>query len=150
MDLIEEFRGVVGKLLKDDVPFAIVGALALAIHGVPRATVDIDLLILPQDLARVQKLILPLGFDLPALPMSFRESGLTVHRINKIKDEETLTLDLLLVSEPLGDIWRSRETVEAFDLQLPVISRGALIRMKAMAGRLSDLADIERLEDLDD
>ena len=146
MDLVEEFRKVVGKLLENDVPFAIVGALALAIHGEPRATTDIDLLILPQDLARVQKLILPLGYDLPALPMSFRESGLTVHRINKIEDEETLTLDLLLVCEPLEEIWRSREMVEAFDLQLPVISRGALIRMKAMAGRLSDLADIQRLE----
>jgi len=145
MDLVEELRQVVSALDDGGVPYAIVGALALAIHGAPRATTDIDLLIRPEHAQSALRLVRPLRFDLPALPMTFRDSGLTIHRVSKIEGQETLMLELLLVSEALESIWRSRQTIEAFDLPLQVVSRSALIRMKAMAGRLRDLADIERL-----
>jgi acetolactate synthase regulatory subunit len=149
MDLVDELRNLISTLQREGIDHAIVGALALAIHGAPRATTDVDLLIRPVDLERVMELVRPLGFDLPALPMTFQQSGLTVHRVTKVEGGESLMLDLILVSEPLEEIWQSREIVHAFDLQLQVISRSALIRMKAMAGRLRDLADIERLEGKD-
>jgi hypothetical protein len=147
MDLVDELRNLISTLQRDGIDHAIVGALALAIHGAPRATTDIDLLIRLENLERIIELVHPLGFDMPALPMTFHQSGLTVHRVTKAEAGESLMLDLILVSEPLEEIWQSREIVQAFDLQLQVISRSALIRMKAMAGRLQDLADIERLEE---
>ena len=42
IDLFEETMGLLAELERHGVPYAVAGALALAIHGVPRATTDID------------------------------------------------------------------------------------------------------------
>jgi hypothetical protein len=145
LDILEEMRGVVCALEADQVDYALVGAFALAIHGAPRATTDIDLLIRPEDVDRVLALVKPLGFSLPAQPMTFR-SGVSVQRVSKVVGEELLTLDLLLAAGQLGDAWASRTAIEALGTTLRVVSREQLIQMKALAGRLRDLADIERLQ----
>jgi hypothetical protein len=124
-----------------------VGALALAVHGVPRATQDIDLLVREADLPRILELVATLGFDIPASPMTVRESGLSVQRVTKIQASDTLMLDLLLVHPALVEVWDSRLQVHTPEGPLWVVSREGLIRMKAAAGRLRDLADIEALEE---
>jgi hypothetical protein len=77
-------------------------------------------------------------------------SGVTVQRVTKVSGGEAFTLDLLLAEGPLEAAWNSRVEVEALDRKLVVVSREALLRMKALAGRLQDLADIRRLQGLDD
>jgi hypothetical protein len=89
-----------------------------------------------------------MGFVIKALPMRFSD-GMEVRRISKFVEGEVLTLDLLIVNENLEEIWNSRSQLGSDDGPLWVISREALIRMKAWAGRTRDLADIERLEELD-
>ena len=49
IDLFEETMGLLAELERHGVPYAVAGALALAIHGVPRATTDIDLLVRRDD-----------------------------------------------------------------------------------------------------
>ena len=49
IDLFEETMALLTELERHGVPYAVVGALALAIHGVPRATTDIDLLVRRDD-----------------------------------------------------------------------------------------------------
>ena len=44
--------------------------------------------------------------------MTFRSSGISIQRITKIDDEEILMLDLILVSDSIDGIWRSRTAVE--------------------------------------
>ena len=149
LSLIDEFRSVVDALARAEVDYAVVGAMALAIHGAPRATTDIDLLVRPDDVARVLEIVAPLGYDLPALPMTFA-GGISVQRVTKVTEDDLLTLDLLLVSEPLVEIWKSRSEIAALNRSLWVVSREGLIRMKALAGRLQDLADIERLREAGD
>ena len=43
LDLLEELKNVLARLEQDGVPYALCGGLAMAVHGYPRATVDIDL-----------------------------------------------------------------------------------------------------------
>jgi hypothetical protein len=148
IDLFEETMGLLSELERQGVPYAVAGALALAIHGVPRATTDIDLLVRRDDVEASLKVASARGFGVRALPMRFAD-GLEVRRSRKIDGAVMLTLDLLLVNENLEAVWASRERVATERGSVWVVSRQGLIAMKAWAGREQDLADIRRLRDLD-
>ncbi len=53
LDLTQEFEAVLVALAGHGIEYAVCGGLAMSIHGYPRSTVDIDLLILPEDEERV-------------------------------------------------------------------------------------------------
>lgn len=148
MTLDEAFQSIVAALEARSIDYAVVGALALAIHGVPRATTDIDLLVREEQIPDALDAVRPLGFDVRALPMRFSD-GMEVRRVSRIEGRELLTLDLLVVNANLEEVWRSRCKVSTLDGSVSVISRDALVQMKAWAGRPQDAADIERLRDLD-
>jgi len=148
MDLFEETRALLSELGRKDAPYALVGAVALAIHGAPRATTDIDLLVPAEALELVIDVAHGLGFDVPAMPMKFSD-GLEIRRFSKIEGEDLLTLDLLLVNANLTSIWEERISVETEFGPVSVVSRSGLIQMKSWAGRDQDLADIRRLQELD-
>lgn len=148
IDLFEETRRLLLALEERGIEHALVGAVALAVHGVPRATTDIDLLIRPESLEPAAEEARSLGYIFEAQPMRFPD-GMEIRRLSKIAGEETLTLDLLLVDANLEEIWASRQRVEASFAGAWVISRDALIRMKTWAGREQDLADVKRLGELD-
>jgi len=57
-----------------------------------------------------------------------------------------LSLDFLLVTPQTEDVWATREAIDFLGRKLFVVSREGLIKMKRLAGRPQDLADIERLE----
>jgi hypothetical protein len=144
IDLLEDFRALVFGLEREDIEYAVVGALALAVHGFPRATKDIDLLIRRESLAAVLRVAETIGYRFLAEPMTFRD-GTELQRVTKVSGEDHITLDLLLVNEQLEDIWASRQQVQSQRGTITVISRGALVEMKARAGRPQDLVDVDRL-----
>lgn len=148
LNLFEELEHVVRALDEAHVDYAIVGALAVAIHGAPRATGDIDVLIERRSLPQAMEVARSLGFTIAALPMTFRDGG-ELQRITKIAGREMLMLDFLLVTESLVPIWESRVRLETDFGPLSVISRDALIAMKVAAGRPRDLGDVASLEELD-
>ena len=88
------------------------------------------------------------GFKLAAAPLQFRD-GMELQRVTKIDAGAHMTVDFILVGGPLEEIWTSRQKVETVDGALWVVSRDALIRMKAQAARPQDIADIERLTEGD-
>ena len=148
MDLFEEFKRVVQALDAAGIDHAVVGALAVAIHGAPRATTDIDLLIERQNLESAVRVAAQLGFTFAALPMKFSD-GTEVQRVTRIAGTETLTLDYLLVNESLEPAWKSRVRLATDFGDVTVISRPALIAMKVAAGRPRDLGDVASLEEQD-
>jgi hypothetical protein len=148
MDLFEEMRALLIELEQRGAQYALAGAVALAIHGVPRATTDIDLIVPEDAVDLVLDVARGHGFDVPAMPMKFSD-GMEVRRVSKIEGEETLTLDLLLVNDNLQPIWADRIQVETEFGPVWVVSRNALIQMKSWAGRDQDHADIRRLQELD-
>jgi hypothetical protein len=146
--LFDELVGVVEALDTADVEYALVGGLAVAVWGAPRATKDIDLLVRPEAVESALAAVARRGFDLRALPMTFRD-GMTLRRVSRAEGAEMLTVDFILVNENLEPAWQSRLRLASGDRKLWVISREALIAMKALAARPQDLADIERLRDID-
>jgi hypothetical protein len=148
LDLETEFRAIVGVLEREGLDYAVVGALALAVHGAPRATTDIDLLVPPDALDRILAVVSDIGYDEVALPMKFSD-GMRMQRVTKLAEGDAVTLDLILVDENLEPVFASRTAIDTRTGPIRVVSRDALIRMKLASGRTRDLADVERLRELD-
>jgi len=148
LDLFEETAGLLSELERREIPYAVAGAIALAIHGVARATTDIDLLVRRADLDAVLGVARARRFGVEALPMTFSD-GLEIRRVVKTDGADMVTLDLLLVNPNLEPVWDSRQRVRTERGEISVVSREGLIQMKAWAGREQDLADIRRLRELD-
>ena len=146
IDLLEDFRRLVAAFEAAGLEYAVVGALALAVHGFPRATTDIDLLIRKEDLPAALRVAATIGYRFPAEPMTF-SNGMEVQRVTKVEAGDHLILDLLLVNEQSEDLWATRQRVASAQGAITVISREALVKMKAMAGRPQDLVDLQRLRD---
>lgn len=145
--LLQELLEITSDLEKNGVEYAVCGGLAMAIHGFARATMDIDVLIQPESLEKAYQVAAKKGFDIKGLDISFKERAVEIRRVSKIDDDgEVLSLDLLLVTPYVEDVWESREQVVLSENLLFVVSRDGLIKMKTLANRPQDLADIERLQ----
>jgi hypothetical protein len=148
MNITDEFSVLTTELRNSGIDFAVCGGLAMALHGFPRFTNDIDLLILPADLAKSLEIAKRCGFkDTPELLVLGQQSGhpIEIWRINKFQDVDHLTLDLILVSFVLDEVWNSRSPYAWQNLSLPVVSSAGLAKMKRLAGRPQDLLDIQSL-----
>jgi len=147
--LLEELQGVLAALDDAKVDYALIGALAVAVWGAPRATKDIDLLVRREDLARARAAVREKGFTLDALPLEFKD-GTEGHRVNKIDPAGMLmTLDFMIVDANLESAWADRLVLPFGERHVSVVSRDALIAMKARAARPHDLMDIQNLKDGD-
>lgn len=147
--LYEELKAVLRALDEAGVEYALVGALAVAVWGAPRATKDIDLLVRANDLGRACEAVRELGFTLPGLPFTFKD-GSELQRINKVDAQgDLMTLDLMIVNDHLAPVWATRCRLPFGDGEVSVVSREGLIAMKSSAARPQDMADIQNLMDLD-
>jgi hypothetical protein len=151
LDLIAELEALVAALDAEKVDYALCGGLALAVHGYPRATKDIDLLVRAESSERIMRIASRLGFDLAASAMTFgagTKNERIVRRVTKadVESKELLTLDLIEAGELFEDVFRSRLKVEWSGRILTVVSREGLSTMKRVAGRPQDVADLAKLE----
>lgn len=151
LDLFDELTALIVALETEPVDYAVCGGLAMAIHAVPRATIDIDLLIEPEDLAIVMRIANDLGFRFEAGPMRFRGGEVEIRRVSKIDPEshDTLSLDLLLVTDATRSAWLSRQALAWEGGTVRVVSRKGLIALKSLRGSGQDRDDIAVLEDDD-
>lgn len=146
--LLDELSELIAALEENKIEYAVCGGLALAIHGFARATLDIDILIQPDSLEKAYEVAKEKEFDIRGLDISFKERAVEIRRVSKIDaNGEVLSLDLLLVTPHVEDVWANRENIDFLGSKLFVVSRKGLIKMKRLAGRPQDLADIARLED---
>ena len=145
--LLDELKQLISALEDGGIEYAVCGGLALAIHGFARATLDIDVLIRAESLEKAYEIGAENEFDIRGLDISFKERAVEIRRVSKIDSNgEVLSLDFLMVTPPVEDVWATRETIDFLGKKLVVVSREGLIKMKRLAGRPQDLADIERLE----
>lgn len=150
-DLYEEFKSIVSALEANGIEYAVCGGLAMAVHGLARATVDIDLLILADDLEAVKAAAKKLGYVIDAMPMTFAAGAVEIRRVSKT-DADTgivLSLDLLLVTPQIAAVWATRTQVDWQEGVLSVVAPKGLIALKSLRGSGQDLDDIKRLQELE-
>lgn len=145
--LSDELSQIISALEDGGIEYAVCGGLALTIYGFPRATFDIDVLIRPESLEKAYEIAAKYEYDIRGLDMSFKERAVEIRRVSKIDDDgEVLSLDLLLVTPKVEDVWETRENLIWQDKKLWIVSREGLIKMKKLAGRAKDLIDVDRIE----
>ena len=148
MDLIDEMLKLIAALNLNGVQYALCGGLALGVHGFPRATQDIDLLVPENERQTLLEVARTVGFWIPSGRMPFKtktQLAMEIWRVSKAVGPQLISLDLIIVSPALESVWNDRVVVRFAELDCIVVSRDGLITMKSIAGRLQDLADIERL-----
>lgn len=148
--LYDELRNIVDALDRSNIDYALCGGIAMAVHGRPRFTADIDILILSDSLASVLEIAEQQGYTIRGLDMDF--DPIQIRRISKVDRERktVLTLDMILVTDAIHDVWETRVKAKLEGGKLSVVSKEGLIKLKTISGRLQDIADIGALtEDSD-
>jgi hypothetical protein len=147
---LEEFIQLIEKAEDEGLDYAVCGGIAMAIHGYPRATMDIDLMIRTESLDDAFRIGKEIGYDIRGLDISFKDPALEIRRVSKIIGNDLLCLDLLLVTDDIEDVWETRLRIGYQGRSMSVVSRDGLLKLKRRAGRPQDLADIHRIENEDD
>jgi len=147
IDITDELRALVAALDKLEIDYALCGGMAMAVHGRLRMTIDIDLLIPAASLEDVFAIAKSLDYNVRGKDLSFADGAIEIRRVSKIDpdDGELLSLDLLLVTPQINEMWESRVEAEWEGGKLSVVSASGLIALKQLRGSGQDLADIEAL-----
>jgi hypothetical protein len=141
-----DFRDILSGFCEEKVEFLLVGAYALAVHGLPRATGDIDLWIRRsgENARRVARALVIFGapssdIDEKELnaPGTVLQIGVAPRRIDILTSIDGVDFD---------DAWTDRMEVDVEGLKVPVIGRRHLVQNKKAVGRPQDLADVAMLD----
>ena len=145
MELDKDFNEFVELFIAHDVQFLIIGGYALAAHGLPRATGDLDAWVWATD-ANATKIITALN------AFGFANVGISVSDF--LREDSVVQLgyppyriDILTSIDGLefAEAWASRVMVRINNMDVPFISRDDLITNKTAVGRPQDIADVQRL-----
>ncbi|MDR2972735.1 MAG: nucleotidyltransferase [Bacteroidales bacterium] len=146
--LNNDYKDILSILSENKVRFLLVGAYAMAVHGYPRSTMDIDLWVMPDPKNATLVLQALESFGAPACDLSTEELqkedlifqiGVAPRRIDIITSIDGLKFEEAFTRSQLIDI----EGIPVHVLSVP-----DLIINKRAAGRLKDLADIEALQNI--
>ena len=147
MNLDKDFNEFVALFVSNEVRFMVVGGYALAAHGLPRATGDLDtwVWISPQNASNIVTALNEFGFSQAGLsvvdfdhPDSVIQLGYPPHRIDILTSIDGVDFE---------DAWDRRVLIEIDGQIIPFIGRDDLITNKRAAGRPQDIADVARLTD---
>ena len=146
MILNPDFREFFQLLNANGVRYMIVGGYAVAYHGYPRYTKDIDIWIWvsPENAEKVEKTLRDFGFASLGLQASdFLEEGMIVqlgHAPNRI--------DLIMGVPGVNfeNCYEKKVEEEIDGIKLSFIDLESLKKAKRTSGRSQDLADVENLE----
>lgn len=145
IDLDPDFAEFVECLARHDVRYLIVGGYALAAHGLPRATGDLDvwLLVSPDNARGAIAALKDFGFGEVGLteadfltPDHIVQLGYPPYRIDILTAIDGVSFD---------EAWQRRLTIPTGDGELQVIGRDDLLTNKRASGRPRDLDDVERI-----
>jgi hypothetical protein len=150
MDLAPDFDEFIGFLTAHGVEFVVVGAYALAFHGSPRFTGDLDILIRPtlDNAARLRAAIEAFGFPVAELPPE------TIADRRRMLEMGVPPVQIHVMSSISGvewdEAWSDRVEGSLGGHTVYFLGRDTFLRNKRAAGRPKDLADIDALETGDD
>ena len=145
MKLDKDFNEFVALFVTNNVRFLVVGGYALAAHGYPRATGDLDawVWVNPENAAKIVECLQEFGFG--SLEISVEDFtstnnvvqlGFPPYRIDIITSIDGVEFDAA---------WENRFMVDLDGLDVPFISRDDLLINKRAVGRPQDIADVKRL-----
>jgi hypothetical protein len=146
--MIDDWGELLVSLLDSNARYLVVGAHALAVHGVPRATQDLDVWVDPdpENARRVWNALAVFGAPLAALGITPDDLSVldTVVQVGVPPNRVDLLTGITGVPS-FAEAWRTRVMHKIHDRDVPFVDRKTLVANKRATGRLKDRADLEAL-----
>lgn len=143
--MLNRLKGVFASFQEHNVKYLVIGGIAAILHGVPRATFDVDILIepTPRNAENLLKALIAAGMGTAALTSA---EELLNNEITIFKDRIRMDVQTSTPGTVFEEAWKRRETMVFHGQEFYVISKEDLILTKRASGREIDLSDIRLLE----
>ena len=146
MELDRDFKEFLALLAANKVDYLIVGGYAVAFHGHPRYTGDIDIWVKPsqENAAKLRKALEGFGFDAePLAELDFESETIAFHL-----GVPPVRIDILnrIAGVKFDQCFENKVEIEIETLRINYISYQDLLTNKKASGRLQDLSDLENLQ----
>jgi hypothetical protein len=146
--LNEDYRDMLQALSDEKARFILVGAYALAAHGFVRATMDIDIWVMPSpdNADAVLRAVLRFGAPLHNLTKEDLQKDGTIFQIGIAPRR----IDIITAASGLKfeDAYKNSIPINLDGIEVHILSIEDMIQNKKSTGRTKDLADAEALESL--
>jgi len=143
--MLNRLQDVFRSFQQHDVRYVVIGGIASILHGVPRATFDLDILIeaTPENTRRLLDALLDAGLGTASLtsPDDVLANEITIFRDRVRLDVQTSTPGITFAAA-----WQHRKTVTYQGQEFYILSKQDLISSKLAAGRDVDIEDVRLLE----
>jgi hypothetical protein len=143
--MLNRLQDVFASFQRHNVRYVVIGGIAAVLHGVPRATFDLDILIeaLPENAGHLLDALLDAGLGTATLitPEELLANEITVFNDRVRIDVQTSTPGLLF-----EEAWQRRVTMTYHGQNFYVLSLPDLLSSKRAAGRPKDLEDVRLLQ----
>lgn len=143
--MLSRLQEVFASFDSHDVRYVVIGGIAAILHGVPRATFDLDILIeaSPENARRLLEALTDarMGTATMTSPEEIMENAITVFQDRLRIDVQTTTPGVAFEK-----VWANRKTMNYQGQAFYVLSKEDLIASKLAAGRDVDLEDVRLLQ----
>jgi hypothetical protein len=143
--VLNRLQSVFKSFQKHDVRYLVIGGIAAVLHGVPRATFDLDILIetTPDNAQRLLDALLDAGFGTASLTTA---DDVLANEITVFKDKVRIDVQTSTPGITFQDAWVRKNTMEYHGQAFFVVSRDDLLSSKRASGRDIDLEDARLLD----
>lgn len=144
--LNEDYKEMLQLFIEEKVEFLLVGAFALAVHGLPRATGDIDLFVKPdkENSKRVYRALSRFGAPMADISTEDLQSEDLIFQIGVVPRRIDIITSISGVS--FDEAFSESVIITVDGLNIPVISTFKLIKNKESTGREKDALDVKILK----
>ena len=142
--MLNRLQGVFRSFQEHDVKYVVIGGIAFVLHGVPRATFDLDLIeATPENTRQLLAALLDAGLGTASLTTveDVLANEITIFRDRVRVDVQTSTPGITF-----DDAWRRRKTLSYHGQEFFILSKQDLIASKRAAGREVDMEDVRLLD----
>jgi len=143
--MLNRLQDVFKSFQQHEVRYIVIGGVASVLHGVPRATFDLDILIDPTEdnALRLLSALVDAGFGTATMANA---QEIVAHEITVFNDRVRIDVQIRTPGVSFADAWRLRKTVTYQGQDFFILSKEDLIASKQASGREVDLEDIHMLE----
>jgi hypothetical protein len=144
--MLNRFQDVFESLKRHDVKYVVIGGVAAVLHGVPRATFDVDILI-EATAENVNSLLTALEDCAFASAALTTTNEVLAHEITIFKDRVRLDVQTRTPGLSFEEAWIHKVERAVQGVPFWIASREHVIQSKLAAGRKIDLEDVQSLMD---
>lgn len=143
--MLDQLKPVFESLTEYNVRYLVIGGIAAILHGVPRMTFDLDILIDPT-IENAERLLKALSASGLGTAQLVDAAGLVQREITIFNDFERIDVQTRTPGIVFEQAWQDREVFDLEGLTINLLNRRDLIASKRAAGRPVDLEDVRLLE----